>query len=146
MDGAYPGMTAYYSTDLTDFGEPIPAYSDAPQRLHGRNIYESPTVLYYEPWDQYVLFLNLGYAVSESPWHFTGFYEYTTDGPSLPEQLIAVQPYHHPQIGFAREVFRDPTSEGRLLSTSCFGPAAHWRLTLFAVEFGSGHTIQLHRI
>lgn len=145
MDGVHRGMTAYHSPNLTDFGEPVAAYSDAPQRLNGRNIYESPTVLYYEPWDQYVLFLNLGYAVSDSPWHFTGFSEYETNAPALPAGTVADEPYHHPQIGFAREVFADPTRPGTYLSTSCYGPANHWKLTLFVVVFRSDGRISLDR-
>lgn len=146
MDGEYPGMTAYFSADLSEFGEPIPAYSDAPADLRGRNIYESPSVLYYEPWGRYILFLNLGYAVSDSPWRFTGFQEYKTDAPAIPDEIAAEEPYHHPRLGFAREVFRDPTRSDRVLSTSCFGPAAHWKLVLFSVHFGSGRSIELQRL
>jgi hypothetical protein len=138
MDGVFPGMTAWLSGDLFNWCNPVQAFYSAPGALSSRNIYESPYVLYYEPWGKYILFLNFGYSVSNNPLKFSGFREYLCDTVPAPEAWLENQKYFHPEIGFAGEIIQ--VDEG-LYRSSCYGPRNFWKLKFFKVDLKADEQI-----
>lgn len=127
---SYPGIGAWVSEDLIHWHDPVQAYQDAPEHL--ACVYESPYVFYYPGWDRYILFLNLGYAVSQDPLSFKGFHPYHSDLPEAPTEWLKTQKFFHPKIGFAGEVL---TVNGACYRSACWGPLHYWKLTFFKIAF-----------
>ncbi len=141
MDGLFPGMTAWRSSDLINWKNPVQAFYAAPETLSSRNIYESPYILYYASWDKYILFLNFGYSVSENPLKFDVFHEYTCFNiPNVPDKWLENQKYFHPAIGFAGEIVE---VGGEYYRSSCFGPRNAWKIKFFKVNFYSDGSLSI---
>ncbi len=133
MDGKYPGMTCWTSENLHEWHDPVQTFCAAPEETKSRNIYESPYILYYPGWKKYVLLLNLGFSVSDTPFEFKGFQEYECSAvPVVSDAWLQNQKYFHPQLGFAGEVIQ---MDGKYYRSSCYGPRNAWKIKFFSLEF-----------